>query len=253
MSQMNRNKEAQNSSIPANIDPNQIAKEIEKLKPHEQQALLKEIEQELKAETSKEAAPLLEFVLKHIRVIILGIIVFIILAVAFGVWQWKVDTAFKEANSTFVTITDMQDPAQKIEALKSLAKTAPKDLKLPILLEEASAAAQVKQFDLAITSLREAIELTKDTAFALSLHFALADVYVTANKPEEALKLMDELAKTAPEALKNSLLEERALLSESIGNKEKAISCYQELIAASTPETASTNAFYQSRIDELSK
>ncbi len=230
-----------------------IQEEFNKLNPSEQKALLAEIEKELKAETAAEAAPLLEFVLKHIRSIILLLIVLVALIAAFGFWQWKSETALDEANKDFARIVALADANERIKQLDAFKNDAPKELLLPISLQEAKSAIEVSNLTLAEEKLTMLTKEEKFTPLGVTLYFSLANTYSRDNKQDKALEVYEEMLANAPENLRSVILEEAAFAAENIGNKEKALAFYQELLANNKPENKAAEPFYKARIQILSK
>ncbi len=254
---MSQQRNSQPSNLPSTSQKSKLnipdAAELEKMSPHEQKALLAELEQELKAGTVQEAAPLLEFVLSHIKTIISVIIIAIIVIAGWGMWQWNSENAQAEATREFQKIVDIQDPQQKLNALVEFSKSAPSNLAIGILVEEASTASVVKNYELASVKLQEAIEADKNSALSLTLYLALADVYILDNKADKALALMEEYIKIIPENLYTVALEEIAIIAETMGNKEKALSSYKELLEKTDATATTAQSFYKARISQLSK
>ncbi len=254
--QNNTRKNLMPKTAPANtsIDKSRLdIKEIEKMKPHEQKALLDELQQELKAETVQEAAPLLEFVLKHIKTIIAFVVIAIIALSAWGFWQWNNDNEQAALTKEFQKIVDIQNAEEKLKALEAFSQKAPENLLIGLSMEEAKVAVQTKNYAMATEKLEEAIKLDNNTPLSLTLNLALADVFLQANNPQKALELMEAYAKNAPTELYTLALEEVAVIAETLNNKERALEVYQELIERSDEAAVSAKSFYQSRITELSK
>ncbi len=256
MSQQNRTKSDQlPKAAAANkpIDKSRLdINEIQKMNPNEQKALLAELEQELKAETVQEAAPLLEFVLKHIKTLIALIIVAIIAISIWGFWQWKNENTQQALTKEFQKIVYIQNPEQKIKALEEFSKDAPQNLQIAINLEEANMAMLSHNYALAVTNLEEAIALDDNSPLSLALNLALADVLLKDNKAQEALKIMEEYLTVVPENLYTAALEEVAVIAETLGDNEKAITTYKELLEKAE-ENSTAKSFYLSRISQLSK
>ncbi len=227
-------------------------KDIENMSPHQQSALLHDLENEIKAETVSEAAPLLEFVLNNIKTIITVIVVAIIALGGWGFWSWQSENTNAEAHREFQQVASIQDPHQKLEALSTFAESAPQSLRVGVLIEEAATATQVGYYALAATKLQEAIAIEKDSPLGLSLYLALSDVYLTENKNDEALALMEEYITVVPENLYSAALQELALVAEIQGSSERAIEVYTELLTLPTTDE-STSAYFQDRITKLSQ
>ncbi len=229
-----------------------IQEEFNKLNPSEQKALLAEIEKELKAETAAEAAPLLEFVLKHIRSIIVLLVIIVFIIAGFGFWKYQSETALEEANKEFTKIVSMQDATQRLEKLAAFSNEAPSELQLAIALHEAQAAIEANNFTLAEEKLSALTKEEKFTPLGVALYFSLANTYARENLQDKALVVYEEMLANGPENLRSIVLEEAAFAAENSGNKEKALAFYQELLANNKPENKSAEPFYKARIQVLS-
>ncbi len=230
-----------------------IQEEFNKLNPNEQKALLAEIEKELKAETAAEAAPLLEFVLKHIRTIIAIIVCLVIIITIWGFWQWKNEQSLNEAHAQLAKISSLEDTTEKLQQLQAFRASAPQSLQLSISLKEAQAAIEVNNLPLAEEILSALTKEEKLSALGVALYFSLANTYSRDNKQDKVLEVYEEMLVDAPENLRPVILEEAAFAAENIGNKEKALAFYKELLEKNLPENKSAEPFYKARIQVLSE
>ncbi len=217
----------------------------------EQKAVLAEIEKELQAETSKEAAPLLEFVLENIQKIILGLVLIIALIGVFGFTQWRSDANFAKSDTEFQRIAAIANPNTRASELVNFAPSAHKDLKIAVDLELARAYVQDDKLDLAASTLAALIKSEKNTPLATALVFSLADVYSKDDKPAQALTVLEEYLLIAPQSLRPNLLEEIASNAIASANTTRAISAYNLLLTM--PETAQSHTYYQEKLVELSQ
>ncbi len=217
----------------------------------EQKAILSEIEKELQAETSKEAAPLLEFVLENIQKIIIGLVAIVAIIALFGFMQWKNDTTYEKANKEFQQITALSSPSQKAELLTTFAKSAPKDLQIAISLELAKAYMQDNKLEDAANTLTSVLNKEKNSPLATSLAFAISDIYVKNNNPSEGLAILEEHLKVAPKNVIVNILEEITFVATLAQNNERVISAYTTLL--SMPEASQSYEYYQEKLTELSK
>ncbi len=249
MSQTNNRQQAQLSEK----EHQAIQEEFNKLSPNEQKALLAEIEKELKAETAAEAAPLLEFVLKHIRAIIALVVVLVIFIAIWGFWQWNNEEKLNEAEAQLIKISDMSNPEEKIKQLQDFKASAPEELQLSAELKIAQAAIEANNLALAEESLSLLTKEEKYSPLGLALHFSLTNTYARDNKAEKVLEVYEEMLANAPENVRTVVLEEAAFAAENLGNKEKALAFYMELLEINKPENKSAEPYYKARIQELSK
>ncbi len=254
MSQQKKSQQLSSTPATNSIDKNRLdIQDIEKLSKEEQHALLQELQSELKAETSAEAAPLLEFVLKNISKIIFFIVVAIVAIAGWGIYQWRTESTFAEQQVKFQQILDIQDANERLGELGEFAQTAPEDFKIYLLIEEAGAATELQKYPVAIEKLKEAIHLDANSSLTISLNLALVDVYLMNNEAAKGLQLMEDYIKVAPKQIYSTILEEIAVLAEISGNTEKAIASYKELVEKTDIGSAEAVAYYKNRIAKLSK
>ncbi len=217
----------------------------------EQKAILSEIEKELQAETSKEAAPLLEFVLENIQKIILGLLAIVACIGIFGFVQWKNDSDLEKANKEFQQITAISSAQSRAENLVAFAKSAPKDIQIAISLELARAYVQANNLENAANTLIPVLEKEKNSPLATTLAFAISDIYIKDNKANEALEVLDGHLKNAPKNVIVNILEEITFVASLARNEERAIAAYTMLL--SMPEASQSYSYYQEKLEELSK
>ncbi len=219
--------------------------------PNEEKAILSEIEKELQAETSKEAAPLLEFVLENIQKIILGLVVIVAGIGVFGFVQYKSEADFNKADIELQKITAMSNISQKIEQLIAFYPNAPKGLKTAVALEQARAYMQDNNPSEAINILTNVQKQEKNSALATALAFSLSDIYLANNQPNEALEVLENYLKLAPKSVTANLLEEIANVAIAANNRDRAILAFNSLLLM--PDAAQSHPYYQERMVDLSK
>ncbi len=252
MSQQNR----QGSQLPANsqITEEQILQareELDKMKPEDRKALLKELERELQSETSQEAAPLLEFILKNIRKIIFILIAIVAVIALNSYLSYKSEEDFKEAQAEFYFIANMEDLRVKLDSLESFTLRAPRELAVAVLMEEIEASVELEEFDYALAKLDILLQLEIGSPLAVAMSLVKADILSEAGRLDQALVTLDGVLAVASEDVKNSVLEEIAIIAEVLDYKEKAIEAYTELLTKE--ELAQAHSYYTARIKALSR
>ncbi len=243
MSQQNR------QLTPAEVE--KAKQELQKMKPEERNALLKELEKELQSETSKEAAPLLEFILKNIRKIIIALVAVVILIALTNYLQYRSEQELTDAQAELSQISTMQDLYVKLDALEAFAIRAPEELQVAIIMEEINSSIPLEEYDFAIAKMKVLIELEKNNALGVSMTFALSDLLVKIDRLDEALMVLEDFLEIAPKDDKNTVLEEIAITAELMGNIDRAVAAYTELLAQ--PDLIQTHQYYQERVNALTK
>ena len=202
---------------------------------------------ELKSEVAGEAAPLLTFVLKHIKLIVSIILLAIAVIIGYGVWQWHTDKTLREAHMELGRILVGSDNTAKIAALKSFAARAPESLRGGIMLEIATAAMQNDDLQTAADAYGQVFQADPQGAMGLVAALNQADLLLQLNKPQEALTTLN--AVQAPEYMKSTIQAQQALALEVAGQISAAITKYEALLSMATQEQDIN--FYRHKIAAL--
>lgn len=189
---------------------------------------------ELKSEVAGEAAPLLTFVLKHIKLIVAIILLAIALIIGYGIWQWHTDKTLREAHMELGRILVSPDNTAKITALKNFATKAPESLRGGIMLEIATAAMQNNDLQTAADAYGQVFKADPQGAMGLVAVLNQSDLLLRLGKPQEALAALS--AVQAPDHMKATIQSQQALALEIAGRTDEAIAKYEELLSLATQE-----------------
>ena len=205
---------------------------------------------EIQSEVPVEAAPLLIFVLRHIRVIVGLVLVFVLAIVGYGIWQWQAEKNLAAARMELGQILGRQGQ-ERVTALEAFLPKAPEALRLGVLLQLGASAVDVDDLDRAAAAYRQVSSADPDGAIGYAATAELAGVLQRQGKAAEALPLFESLAARAPEAMKMYARSELALAAEMAGDLNKAIAAHEELAAAATGRTRMEQDYRLAKIKEL--
>lgn len=207
---------------------------------------------ELQSEVPVEAAPLLVFVVRHIKAVVGVVLLFVAAIAGYGGWQWYETTTLRDAKMALGRIMLTQEGAARVTALEAFLPKAPKALRTGVLLTLAEAALAANEPAKAASTYRAIYQAEPTTALGYAAAINLADVLQRESKLPEALTLLEGLVASAPDTLRLMVREDLALAAESAGRTELALKMYEELAAAPADgRTPMERGFYQARVREL--
>ncbi|MDR2893452.1 MAG: hypothetical protein LBV80_10285 [Deltaproteobacteria bacterium] len=202
----------------------------------------------IQSEVSKEASPLLDFLVKNSKKIALAVLLIAVVAIAYGSYTLYAESALEEARDELGRIVVRPDSAEKIQSLLDFAEPATGELKTAALMAAASAATTVGNYELAAKTWNQAAELVGEPMY-FSARMGEASALGRLGREPEALEILLALqGKAAPEqlpVLSGMILE----VAEQLGRWDVAMqSC--ELIIGNDAVTMD-KAFWRQRLEYL--
>lgn len=203
---------------------------------------------ELQSEVSVEAAPLLQFIVKHVAVIVLVLVLFVIALVGTAGYNWYAERARVQAQKELVRVVMSSQGAEKVKALEAFIAGAPDSIKTAAQLALADAA--IVQQDYAVAAKAYAGVAAADSTGALGLLASLnqAQALLSAGKPKEALPLLEKLENVMPESQRNLVRQVLAEAAIQAGDTVKAQKVFEAMANASTGPEAD---FFRFRAQSL--
>ena len=203
---------------------------------------------DLQAEVSHESAPLLQFMLRHAGLIAGALVLFLLVLIGAGIYNWHGDSRAEEARDALARATLQHSGADQVKALAQLAETAPASSRFAAYMTLAQSALANGDYDTAAQAYGKAARST-DGAFGLSAALGEASALLTAGKSAQALTLLQGLQNALPGGASAPQL--RQMLAEAAiaaGQKELAARTYLALAR----ETDGVNSSYlRTRAAEL--
>ncbi|HWR05046.1 MAG TPA: tetratricopeptide repeat protein [Humidesulfovibrio sp.] len=185
-------------------------------------------------EQIKKAVPdtsqrLFDFLASNLKPIAVGCGIIILAVAAYsGVNHWRKGQAAKAADSLGVILIEKTEPEARIQALEAFLKDSPSSLKPTVLLELAAAAMIGKQYDKAVSAWTE-LEGSSSPDLKAMAAIGHAKSLIMAEKPKEALTLLENAKAKAPEAYANAITRQMAVAAEAAGDTQAASAAYAEL------------------------
>nr|WP_296984639.1 tetratricopeptide repeat protein [uncultured Desulfovibrio sp.] len=203
---------------------------------------------DLQAEVSHENAPLLQFMLRHAGLIAGVLVVFLLVLVGTGIYNWHGDSRAEEARDALARATLQHSGTDQVKALAQLAESVPSSTRFAAYMALAQSALANGDYDTAAQAYGKAAKST-DGAFSLSAALGEAGILLQAGKSAQALTLLQGLQNALPGGA--SVPQLRQMLAEAAiaaGQKELAARTYLALAR----ETDGVNSSYlRTRAAEL--
>ncbi len=175
------------------------------LQPQAGQALL----QELQSEVSTEAAPLLQFIVTHVKSIVTFFVLFLVVLVGFGAYNWYTTKTLQTAQDDLARIMLTSQGTERINKLEAFLVDAPKGMQSATLLAAADAATEAQDYVAAAKFFGTLAQAEPDKATGLLAALNEGQALLLAGKPTEALAVLDALQNKMPE-------QSRTLVSEAV-------------------------------------
>lgn len=189
---------------------------------------------ELQSEVSTEAAPLLQFILRHAGLIMTALGLFALLLAGTASYRWYMARDTAQAQNQLATLTMMPKGEAKLAALEEFVGKAPEKVRLAAMLELANAALAVDNYDKAATTF--ALLQSNDAAQPLGNIAALneAQTLMRVGKFDAALTVLEKLYAVVTEDNRTLVASILAESAQAAGKNDRAITVYDELAAQST-------------------
>lgn len=201
---------------------------------------------EIQSEVSVEAAPLLKFIIKHSKLIVLLVVLLIGAIVTAGFMQWQAANKQEQAEAELgMILTGATQGADRIAALEAFIAKAPSRLQQGAWLELGMVAQQLGDHQKTAQAFDQAAQLGGTSVLASISRLNQADALMQSGKTDEALKILTALESATNGTMRTLARQTLAAAAEAAGNKELAIKTY-EALAAQGPET--DLAFYRARL-----
>lgn len=208
---------------------------------------------ELQSEVAAEAAPLLSFVLRHIRIIAGAVVALVLFIIGYGVWQWRLSSAENEASLALGRILTGQSGSAQAAALEALAEQVPASMRQGVLLAAASSAAAAGEPDRAAAVYGKVYAADPEGALGVISGLNEAALLRQGGKVKDALAVLEKLEAAAPQAARVLVREELAAAAEQAGEKSRALQAYEALVQdlSVAPVPGLDPGFYRDRIKQL--
>lgn len=176
---------------------------------------------------ASDVHPILRFIGDNIKAISIAVGAALILAAGVSGWKMYQKHAFNKSNDELAAIMIEKNGADQVSALESLVDKAPSKLKTAVLIELAQAQIREKQPDKAAKTW-EAVAATRDGKIDTAAKLGQAGALVADGKAAEAVTLLEELQKSAPDDYKQIVSYQLGVAAEAAGDANKAVAALDE-------------------------
>lgn len=205
----------------------------------------------IQSEVSREASPMLDFLVRHARKIFVALLALITVIVVFGVWSYLNAGKQREAEEALGRILILPDDPAKLEALTGFAGGAAPELKTAALLALAQSATLQQQPEIAAGAWAQISQLA-DPATRLVAEVGQAGALSAQGKNAEALSLLESLLPTVPAEAVPVLNAYIVSVAEQLGDWDRAIAACEAIIGQS-PNPDAQSVWEQRRAYFISK
>ncbi|OEU70484.1 MAG: hypothetical protein BA863_00875 [Desulfovibrio sp. S3730MH75] len=189
--------------------------------------------------------PLLDFLIKNGKMIVIGIVAILVIAAGASGYQYTQEQKKLKAQSELGAILIKYSGTKKAEELATFLATAPAEMKPAVELALAKAWMDDSKFMKA-----EAVwaEIAKgNDAMAPVASIGQAKCLILADKPEEAVKILTALKNTSGDTFGSTIDRLLAQAADKSGNTQLAIQAYQGLLTNNPAQ----RLYFESKIKEL--
>ncbi|XPV75412.1 MAG: tetratricopeptide repeat protein [Desulfovibrio sp.] len=178
--------------------------------------------------------PAFEFLLKNIKPIVIGLAAILVITFATGLYSTIQSKRTASANDDLGVILASTQGADKIAKLEAFLPEAPSGLAKSVITELAYTCMQQKDYSKAEKYWNDLAAQSEQMNVVAKI--GAAKCQMLAGKSAEAVKSLEALQASAPEAYKNILARELAEAAQLAGDKELAIEQFEALLANSEPQ-----------------
>ncbi len=187
---------------------------------------------ELQHEVSQEAQPMLTFIIKNYKQILMAVGALVVVIAAYGIYDYSAKSSLQAARAELGDIIVNKDGAERLTALEAFVAKAPEEVRSAALFEMVRLQSEAGDADKVLAAWeRLSGVLTGDMALVARL--GKAQALATAGKAEDALAVMEGVESSAPESFKTYATLQLALVAEQAGKLDRALAAYEGLLAES--------------------
>ncbi len=199
---------------------------------------------EIQSEVSSEAAPLLDFLVRHGVSIMSCLALFVAVLLGYGAYTWYDTSKTEEAQLELSRIVLANVGEKRIETLENFSKDAPESINISILLALSETAASMQNYPLAATYFGKIVSADPDGPVGTMAALNQGQALILAKKYGDAVPILEGLLSRVVDTQRNVV---RSALAEAVllmGDTAKA----KQLFEAIANESQGAEAdFYRYR------
>jgi tetratricopeptide (TPR) repeat protein len=198
----------------------------------------------IQGEVAAEASPMLQFLIAHARLIVLGVVLFLLAIGGYWLYDARQTRIRDELRLEFGRLLTSRHGQDRLAALEEYLKTAPASLHAAAWFAMAETAREVRDPAREYAAWERIAGL--DSAMRVTASLAMAETLAAQEKRQEALDLLESLIPGLPDRDLAAVNERIVFLAEALGNFDRAIVACEAVIAGQSP--AGNGGFWTRKI-----
>ena len=203
------------------------------------------------SEVSKESAPLLEFIVRHMRLIGLAIVVLVVILVGYGGYRWWEAHNHAEGLRDLGKIVVSGASPEQLQNVLAFAEQGPSSVRTVAYFEAARIAAELDDKVMGAEAWGKVAQAGGSLGIIAQVN--QAQLFQASGNAEGAARLYASIQSNSGSDMKNALLSRTALAwMQAAGASEtariEAVRAYEQLLATAGPQE---RVFFQYCLDRL--
>ena len=146
----------------------------------------------LQSEVASEASPMLQFLVRHARVIVIGILLFIVAIIGYWVHSWQAGKQYAADAKELGAIVAISDVKQRVDKLEAYLPSAPQTMKANAWFAVMEGARQLQDYPKVHDAWKAIGAL--DSSLKVPAGMGMASALAAQNKYKEALAALNSIA-----------------------------------------------------------
>ena len=203
----------------------------------------------LQSEVSSEASPMLQFLIRHASVIVLGFFLFIAAIVGYWVYSWHSDKQNTADAKELGALVSIADPERRLAKLEEYLPSAPKSTRATAWFAVMESARALRNYPKLFTAWEAIGKL--DPSLKTTAGLGMAAALASQDKYREALDTLDTLLPGLSESDAVLVNTQIVPYAEAIKDYARALKASEALAAA--PDTAVDVTFWARKKADLER
>ena len=204
----------------------------------------------MSSEVAPEVSPLLRFLLDNARRISAVLVLCVLAASGYGIYNWYSGKQLGESQDALGRILVVSNSTDRLARLKTFLATAPEGMKKSVLLAVAQTAKEAGDYAAAAEAWDALSKDSKDPLY-LTAVLGKAENLSVQSKDAEALQVLESAAVPADSQFANLINSQIVDLAEKMGNLEKAIAVCEKLVTGVAMASPNEADFWRQKAASL--
>lgn len=194
----------------------------------------------LQSEVASEASPMLQFLVRHARVIVIGILLFIVAIIGYWVHSWQAGKQYAADAKELGAIVAMSDVKQRLDKLEAYLPSAPQKMKANALFAVMEGARQLQDYPKVHDAWKAIGAL--DPSLKVPAGMGMASALAAQNKFKEAMASLDSISSGLSQIDSTIINTQLVGYAELAGDYDRAIATCDALLKS--PEVTQDANFW---------